>query len=221
MLIKVPQNILAKTKSVAELASKGELNPFVEFLFSLEPRIRVHSFELIEGSYKMSKDREHKQAIFYAVSKDHIHIPYSFPDEAHEVAHMVEMRDPSRWTLPDWGLKLDGNLESIDRQVFAWMAREVRVRAIQLHMMGADKPKISHPTLYNILNNGCWKDSAQRNLSYGRFKTMKDVEDWVLDLREKTFNDWSKDRIITEWVKRLDYIRDEMESASHSTQAVA
>lgn len=43
-------------------------------------------------------------------------------------------------------------------------------------------------------------------------KSEQDVESWAFDIRYKTFNKWSKDRVEHEWIKRMDYIQNYINS---------
>ncbi len=135
--------------------------------------------------------------------KDMICIATGLPAASHEIAHMVEMTNPKRWTIQDWGMKLHVDSFSA-RGFFAALSRETRVRAIQRHM----DPTI--PVGAPLNNPFCW---VRRDvLPFGRFKTYEDVIAWVKDLHEKTYAAWSLDRIRHEWEIRINYIRHWMET---------
>lgn len=202
-------------QTVAEMGER--LSPFVRQLFQGETRICMHDV----GNDVFNDEK------MFVVTKDIIHIPYILPAVEHEIAHAVEMTDKSRWLLPDWGMKMEPfKSDSLSflpfmkikrltpRMMFAAMSREVRVRAIQLHMLPESEHNNKKSSLYNILNNIVWGDWAKEMVPFGRrFKTYQDVNAWVNDLREKTFRAWSKDRIIHEWSIRLNYYQEWMETA--------
>lgn len=181
---------------------KKDFTLYVQYLLEREPRIRLHAFadDIVKSK-------------FFFVTKDYIHIPWQFPRIEHEIAHAVEMKDEKRWLLPDWGLAVDsftGKKDPKPSLMFAAMSREIRVRAIQLHMYPA-KPK-DNSTLKNILNNDIWRNWAETMIPFGRFKNYQDVCDWVNDLGEKSYKAWDLDRISYEWDIRLTAMRNWMET---------
>jgi hypothetical protein len=190
-------------KSNGHTLEEAKLPPFVFSLFENEPRMRFHGN--LEGLDDMK---------FFFVTKQHIHIPYGFPMIEHEIAHAVEMTNEKRWLLPDWGLGFGGGWEKkmTASKMFASMAREIRVRAIQIHM-SPDHLNHKDSTLVNICNNEhAWGAWAKEFTPYGRFKNAQDVRAWADDLREKTYNAWSLDRIKSEWTTRLTHMQNWMET---------
>ena len=185
---------------------KDKFSPFVRELLESEPRFRFHD---------IGNDAFDDKKIF-VVTKEIIHTSYLLPAIEHEIAHAVEMKDKSRWCVPDWGLTFEdfsnGKMMKPSR-FFASMAREIRVRAIQLHMSPAYRNEVNS-SLYNILNNEhAWGgDYTKRFLPYGRFKSYTDVQAWVHDLRVKSYNAWSLDRIRHEWSIRLEHMQNWMET---------
>jgi hypothetical protein len=179
------------------------IGAFPRSLLKMEPRIRVHA---------MADDVEENKFMF--VTKTNFHIPHGFPPIEHEIAHMVEMKDPARWTLPDLGMAIFPKGDPSPKMMFAAMAREIRVRAIQLHLIPEDQYSDgNHRTLFNILNNEhAWGGWARTMTPFGRFKNYQDVWDWANGMRERTFNAWNKDRIVHEWKIRLNHIQNWMET---------
>lgn len=118
----------------------------------------------------------------------------------HEVAHLVEISH-SRLTLPDFGLPLT---PSSKKGIFSGLARETRVRAIQSHMQ--DK-KIS------ILDNKYWVDSIKKNLPFGKFNSFNEVKDWIDVMHQTIYDAWSLDRIEHEWISRMNYLHEWMETS--------
>jgi hypothetical protein len=169
----------------------------------MDSRIRLHS---------LLDDLDDEK--FFFISQRYIHIPYGFPPIEHELAHMVEMKNKERWTLPDLGMATFTDLDKVSPAgFFAGFAREIRVRAIQTHMM-PEELNNKGGSIYNILNNQItWGDYAERNSPFGRFKSYTDVETWALDMRERTYKAWSLDRIEHEWRIRLTHIRNHMETS--------
>lgn len=178
-----------------------ELSPFVKNLCGMESRIRV---------YKLYGDVEDNKGFF--VTKRHIFIPYQLPKIEHDIAHLLELRNPKRWTMVDWGMPRFETDRIKHGPFFAALCREARTRAIQLHLepeaMGDERN-----TTFNQLANPYWSDMTERLLPFGRFKSMKDVRCWMGDMRERTYKAWSLDRVVHEWTVRLDYIRNWMETA--------
>lgn len=189
-------------RALQEVSS--DISPFVISLLDSEPRIRLHGH--LEGL---------DDGKFFFVTKNHIHIPFGFPLIEHEIAHALEMTNKNRWLLPDWGLgfgnKWDNGMTA--SKLFSSMSREIRVRAIQLRMMPAKELSNKDSTLVNILNNDfAWGYWARTFTPYGRFKNAKDVRAWADDLRERTYNAWSLDRIRHEWNVRLVHMQNWMET---------
>ncbi len=183
-------------------ASKQPVRLFTHHLLQMESRIRLHHFV---------DDLDDKK--FFFIGQDYIHIPYVFPPVEHEIAHLVEMKKKERWTLPDLGMATFTDLDRVKpASFFAGLTREIRVRTIQLHMMPEEMER-KGGTIYNILNNQLtWGDYADKYSPFGRFKSYKDVETWANDMRERTYNAWSLERIEHEWKIRLSHIQDWMET---------
>ena len=177
------------------------LNPLVQRLCAMEPRIRVCN---------LFGDIEEDKGFF--VTKSHIFIPHQLPKIEHDISHLLELRNSKRWTLPDWGMPRFNDATIKCGPFFAALCREVRTRAIQLHL---EPETIGNETstTWNQLANPYWSDMTERLLPFGRFKCMKDVKCWMGDLRERTYQAWSLDRIDHEWKVRLDHIRNWMETA--------
>lgn len=49
--------------------------------------------------------------------------------------------------------------------------------------------------------------------SFGRLKSSQDYKGWIDNLQMKTFMAWSPERIESEWIRRLNFIRDWMETS--------
>jgi hypothetical protein len=147
----------------------------------------------------------------FFVTKSNIFIPYVLPKVEHDIAHMVELRNPKRWTMADWGMPRFDDHNIKPGPFFAALSREARTRAIQLYMEPEAVGNEKHTT-FNQLANPYWKDMAKSLLPFGRFHSMKDVECWMGDLRERTYRAWSLDRIVHEWTVRLNHIQNWMET---------
>jgi len=183
-----------------------KLSPFVRHLLRGENRFRMPDI----GNDKFNDEQ------FFVVTKEAIYCPYILPAVEHEIAHAVEMKDKARWCLPDWGLTFKDFVRHVPMKpsrFFASMAREVRVRAIQMRMDHSHNNDVLSTT-YNILNNEyAWGGyHTKRFLPYGRFRTYEDVQAWVNDLREKAYNAWSLERIDHEWMIRLAHMQNWMET---------
>lgn len=179
-----------------------KVHPFIHELLGMDSRIRLSQFY---GDVEKNKG--------YFITKDHIHIPYILPSIEHDICHLLELTNRKRWTQTDWGMPRFEKDKMPPCQVFAALAREVRVRAIQLHIsVFKDEDAKLKSTSYNQLNNPYWAELVKSNLPFGRFKCYKDVETWIQDIREKTHKAWSLDRIHHEWKVRLTHIQNWMET---------
>ncbi len=154
---------------------------------------------------------------FFVVTKEWIYIPRALPTVEHEIAHAVEMKDQKRWLLPDWGLAVEpfnrDESKLTARMMFAAMSREIRVRAIELVMLDPKERNDKSSTRYNILNNQhAWGEWTKRFTPFGRFKSVKEVEDWVHTMREQTLKAWSLERVEHEWKIRFNHMRNYMDT---------
>lgn len=185
-------------RSLAEKKDKLGFSPIVQHLFGMDSRIRIYDFadEIYESPLKA-----------YFIENEHIYIPCVLPAAEHEIAHMVEMKNPKRWTLPDWGMEFHTKFtdDAGKRLFFAALTRETRVRAIQRHLTKSEWSPITE----HIAWGGA---SIETRLPFGRFSTFKDVEMWSMDVHAKTYNAWSVDRIEHEWKIRLAHIQNFMET---------
>lgn len=145
----------------------------------------------------------------YIPTKTQIIFPVRHPSANHQIAHIVEMKNSSRWTMIDWGMsnKFD---ELNGRHFFAALSREIRVRAIELHMNNEFNNKKS--SRYFIFNNYVWEDATIKFLPFGRFSSLAQVHAWANDLRDRTYYAWNVERIRHEWSTRLNHIRNWMET---------
>lgn len=183
-------------------AKAGGLTGFGLSLFEMDSRIWVYG---IFGGADKNED------MGYIPSKDRLLFPCGLPTATHEIAHMVEMKNLNRCLLPDWGMippSKSGDYSKWQSKAgfFAALSREIRVRAIERHMVGP------RDTIVNILNNSTWKDMSGERLPFGRFDSMKTLSAWIDNLHQRTYNAWSLDRIRHEWTVRLDHIRHWMET---------
>jgi hypothetical protein len=172
---------------------RPQLPSFERSLFEMDSRIRL--FELFD---ELESDHG------FLPCKDMICIPIALPSADHEIAHMVEMTNPKRWTLPDWGINI--HEPRTQKGLFASLSRETRVRAIQRHIT----PAI--PNYAPLSNYHFWEPMVKKNVPFGRFKTYEEVYSWVIDLHEKTYAAWSLERIRHEWEIRLNHIQNWMET---------
>jgi len=176
-------------------------NSFSQHLLGMDKRI-----EVIEKGYNDSLNYP-----LYNPTKEKIIIVWFeiFQFVEHEIAHIVEFSDLSRILLPNFGFKSVHKTNN-SAVFFRSMAKEIKVRAIQMHLLKKDR--VRHPIWESILNHKQWVDNAQRLIPFGRFKNYQDMEAWENHLRTKTYNAWGLDRIENEWRNRLNYLRDWMET---------
>ncbi len=181
----------------------AEVKGFALELLEMDSRIQVYNFfgDLEEDFGYLPK----KTGLFF---------PVGVPSAEHDIAHMVEMSNKKRWTIADWGMPSPKNNNGYSEWksfggFFAALSREIRVRAIQLHLI----PEYGQrETLMNIFANPFWFEMVNKHLPFGRFNSYEDVISWMIDLRDKTRFAWSPERIRHEWIIRLDHIRNWMES---------
>lgn len=164
---------------------------FAKELLNMFPNVIISTFSWIKDD----------RITAYEPNKNHILLAAHVPSISHEIAHMVEMNKFSRLVQDDWGLPNSNLLDCKSSFLFAALARETRVRAIESFLNGRKE-----------FNNNYWFNVANTHLPFGKFKVLFDIQYWVEDMWERTIKIWSKDRIYTEWVKRVEYIRNWQES---------
>lgn len=205
-------NQIIKTMSTDELpiSSQDFRNtnykaiPVVYHMIEMDKRILFDRF-FGDVSDRLKIDKQ----VGFLITKDTIHIPYQLPSIEHEIAHLVEMKDSKRWTMTDFGMGNPDIDHMSAERIFQALSREVRARAIELHLTGKI---IKSDSKYMIFNNPFWYSAVKKHLPFGKFKNMDEVTAWVEDLRDKTYAAWSEDRVVHEWKIRLEHIQNHMES---------
>lgn len=156
----------------------------------------------------------------YIPKRSVVKIPVDFPTLNHQIAHMVEIEDINRCTINDWGFgepKSEKNFfKYSNKMVLRILSREIRVRAIQLHLN--DKCDKNLSSIVNQI-----KHLLKRRLDngLGKFKNIQDLYQWEDHLRQTTYDAWNEDRIIHEWNRRISFIKDWMETPSNNEEVVA
>lgn len=166
----------------------------------------------------------------YFINKNFICLPCYIPSVNHQISHMVEA-DVEKSILLNWGLKDFPSEEVVelrrfyrknklviqykkpstiinvsDKFFFSALHKEIRVRAIQLHLKHYNKTS----SVFNILNDPYWRDTAIYK-NCGNFKTFDKLQDYAYSYRQEIFDNWSKDKIEEFWKIRLKYIEGYME----------
>lgn len=160
----------------------------------------------LPGKYYTMGIYDH-QHIFYLPTKKYIHWSIDLPAAHHEIAHFVELSNINRLLLPDFDFSL-GISSNNPKNAMAVYTRELRVRAIQRHMRVDYK---EYKDIQHIQNEFIFKEMKD-SLPFGRFKNEKELIDWSINLHDRTFNAWNKDRIEFEFNRRADFIRNWMET---------
>src|SRR5271170_5694175 len=147
----------------------------------------------------------HGEIAGYYPQKDFVYFAHDLPGIEHEIAHMVEINE-SKMLLPDWGLRIYRLEKETPSAIVAGMARESRVRGIQSHFFQHTEARRGSRTGNSLSNNGIWSWGLSKHLPYGKFKTVKDIDNWLDDLFEKTREAWCVDKIEALWNKRADIV---------------
>jgi len=94
-------DLATENKIISKRAFKPneKLNSFVKHLFNMSSAIRC--INMADEIYSLEK-------VFFCTDK-FIVIPVCMPAAEHEIAHLVEMNNPKRWTIPDFGLRFNEN----------------------------------------------------------------------------------------------------------------
>jgi hypothetical protein len=213
----------SKIYSINELRDRKE-NDFCLSLIEMDSRIKVYNmfgyeewnsttakYVVVAGrdlvGTKMSNPK-YGGDLGYIPEKERLLIPTDLPLLQHEIAHIVEMTNFDRLLLNDLGMPLNGVMKKFQtnsKYTFAALSRETRVEAIQSIIM--DEPDFR---FQKYITNPVW--DPKKHLPFGRFKTVEDIGEWVQDIHEKTRKAWTKERVRYEWIERLNFIRNWMET---------
>jgi hypothetical protein len=200
------------------ITPKSEIkNSFAAELVKMDERIVCYN--MLANRFDEASVNRHKH--FYMPFKNVILISDEMiPKLSHQIAHMVEMNNFSRCVQHDWNF---GTIDKMTSDKFstkfyvAAMLREIRVRAIDHHI--SDVPFIRGKFK---LGGAAWRptDIPIKSFPFGRFKDQKDFIEFCSALEERTYNAWSKEKVRVEWIKRLDYIRNWMETIEDKIAAL-
>ena len=215
-------NLMAKCKAIYPKSMSEEYGSELERrLLSIDPRFVVYrSFSESEQTFVGSDGitRRFIDDCFFIPTKEIVYWPYLNPRLSHQIAHMLEMTDETRQIKVDWGLRNCSKFKSPEGLIIA-TAREVRVRAIENHICAKKSMVFDEKenrwikaNLFRLTENKNWMTLLEDILPYGRFKTMQDVKDWINTISETTYKEWNINRIDETWKKRVDVLRNWMES---------
>lgn len=181
-----------------------EPNSFVSELISYSNRIMTYD---LAGEIRTSSTNDDIYDVAYFVDSQHIYLTYDLPRISHQIAHMLELNNPRRWVMDDWGFKTFdlGDLKISNAYFMRAVVREIKVRAIERHIQ--DCPV--------LINNKAWVKEIQERLPFVKFKFYTEFLLWHDYLTQQTFNQWNKDRIRKEWKIRIDYIHQWMDQQTH------
>jgi hypothetical protein len=146
----------------------------------------------------------------YRVLEDRIMIPDGCLIElSHEIAHIIEMNDDRRIVMDDMGFASLSNQGKTHKYWLPALAREAKVRAIEMVMVGEnvtfDPMKMG---TFNPLNNKGWHKAIHlaKDANPSKFATDDDVIDWVEQIQRTTIKNWDMDRINSVWAQKVEYI---------------
>lgn len=212
-----------------------DASEFTQQLFSRAPK---HMFRFYGDwvmmsnppGYHKNDDMQNKNGL-YTPTKKRIYIAGGgFPPIEHEVAHFLEMNNLERLTYCDMGMSTEYPLRAqtpyeisnkyikdnvvniIDKKMGAWWTgwmRELRTRQIQLHLL--DKPIVMAKTMDDVTDNHHLHFERYFK-SFGRFQSTQEVTEYVIDQTNKIRLAWSRDRIVHEFDRRVNYLREWMET---------
>ncbi len=126
---------------------------------------------------------------------------------SHELSHMLEVKDNTRLVEFDYGIRKyfptthKGQLQAI--------AREARARGIQTKLV---ELAFGNSTL--LVHRFAYYYITPFKKPVGKFTNASEVVDWSAAITQKTYNDWSKDRIIEEWNQKAEFINHWLETSS-------
>jgi hypothetical protein len=160
-------------------------------------------------------------------------IPYSQPSLAHEISHLIEMQNPNRWVMNDFGMPL--NL-STKTPPLAGAVRELRTLSIQKHFID---PKGGHQRLVNnfyaskiyedywdqnlgmicnkrretiLVNAAFFIAQVGQHMPFGKMRSIKDFQEWRDLILENTKKQYNLDRIDHDLGIRIEYIKNHLET---------
>jgi hypothetical protein len=172
----------------------------------MEPRIEIDQSLIYEKPepvcYVPGKEKIRMDCAFSGSKGEPVRDPLHLLD--HELAHILEMSQLPRLLEKDFGIKEFIPVSRTRKSLFFLVLREVRVRAIQSRLMNKEKigdEKINGPIFL-----------ISENFKFGRFSNKKELEQYAYELYDRTYAAWTEERIRFEWNRRLEFIRNWMES---------
>lgn len=173
--------------------------PFFQDLLKQISKINIFSFD---AAFPVPS-----KTIHYRPYKSGIAI-YTSPiiKLSHELSHMIETRDNRRLLQFDYGMRKyfptthKGQLQAV--------AREARTRGIQTRMVEC---AFGNATL--LIHRAADLLIKPFDKPVAKFNTSKELLDWSAAITQKTYNDWSKERIIEEWNKKAEFINHWLETS--------
>jgi hypothetical protein len=180
--------------------SVKNVSPFEMEMLNMFPSVVLK--ELVDDLPAEKTTKKNLGSVSYVVEKDYIQFTTELPTLQHEIAHTIEMKISPRLLEDDWGISMRSDFTH--KSFFVALAREARVRGIQHHIRPYKDVEFGNPYWFETL--------APKYIGFGRFKSVKDVKDWATNILENTYLSWSKDRVIEEWKKRVEYIRNWQET---------
>lgn len=130
---------------------------------------------------------------------------------SHELAHMLEIRDNDRLLQLDYGIKRYVPLTT-EGQLMA-LAREARVRGIQTRLV-----HIAFNHLRMLYHRSGPVIFFRVGSKFGKFNSLREVEDWSFAITDSAYNKWSEDKILHVWSQKADFINHWLETKHPSQQ---
>ncbi len=143
-------------------------------------------------------------------------MPSDFPSIEHEIAHFLEMGNIERLKFCDMGMDSDPGkwYERGPSILFIGFSRELRTRQIQKilegEIEGGPNCKLAK-SMNDLTTNQSWHPDQQFS-DFGKFKSAKEVEDYMIDLCNKVRQNWTQEKIRFEFKRRCAFMREHVGS---------
>ncbi len=159
--------------------------------------------------------------------------PKGPPSIMHEIGHWLDMKDPKRWIIKEWGFDdwspipfeettvSITNKKAIHNKAWSYnqykadrskksqarftkyLSTELRVRSIEYRLNSSSFQ--TNKFINKIIGSFNWGDMSLIMLPFAKFQTVDHLKDWIGTLGQTTYNHWTEDKIEFEFKKRLDY----------------
>jgi hypothetical protein len=208
----------------------AKINEFSIHLLNMVPKVHLSSFINYTGErHFMPYTGKRSGPGGYVLANNTMYLAAGIPRLSHEIAHLVEMSKPKRWTQIDFGFP---EVKSDYEPGYVYFVRETRVRCIEHILLDFDfKSKLTpvipkmkipfgkHPAPKKDFLESLFPRITNINFPIKKFNSYISFSAFLESIYDTTKKKYDKDRIEHDWKIRIDYIKNFMETEEHLIQS--